>query len=270
MNGIMNSFKRLFSNKNTVTIIGVLLVLVLLYWGYSSQVKNAVRPVEVPVASRKISPRTQINAEMIVPKEISEIAIEDNVYRNANAVIGLYSDVNTVIPAGSMFFKDVLVEKDQLPDSAFFELGEDEIPYLFSVNVESTFGNSIFPGNKIDIYMKALDDNGRIMVGKLLADVTVRAVKTSNGENVFENMEEVREPSYLLFGLSDELHILMRKADYLETNSIELFPVPHGGTIPSDGEIRVTTEYLRDFIVSKTVVLEGQEGSTNNIEKKGD
>ena len=91
MNGIMNSFKRLFSNKNTVTIIGVLLVLVLLYWGYSSQVKTAVRPVEVPVASRKISPRTQINAEMIVPKEISEIAIEDNVCKNRDGRNGCFS-----------------------------------------------------------------------------------------------------------------------------------------------------------------------------------
>ena len=31
MNGLMNSLKRFVSNKNTVTILGVILVLVLLY-----------------------------------------------------------------------------------------------------------------------------------------------------------------------------------------------------------------------------------------------
>lgn len=261
MNSILNPLKRFVSNKNTVTIIGVILVLVLLYWGYDSQVKNAVNPVTVPVANNTIQPRTQITAEMIKTIEISQIAVVDNVYTNTNSVIGMYSNVNTIIPEGSMFYKQALVEKDKLPDSAFFDIDEDEIPYLFSVDLESTFGNAIFPGSKIDIYMKAVDDDNKIMVGKLLADVKVLAVKDSSGNDVFENSEEQRQPSYLVFGLPDDIHILLRKAKYLTSGSVELFPVPHGGTVASEGELRVSTEYLKDFINSKTVILEGQEGT---------
>ena len=73
MNGLMNSLKRFVSNKNTVTILGVILVLVLLYWGYSSQVSSSVQPVQVPVAARTIQPRTQITADMISVIEISQM-----------------------------------------------------------------------------------------------------------------------------------------------------------------------------------------------------
>ena len=266
----MNGLKRFVSNKNTVTIIGVVLVLLLLYWGYSQQVNSAVKPVTVPVASQIIQPRTQITADMITNIEISEIAVLDNVYRNSNTVIGMYSNVNTQIPKNSMFYKESLIEKENLPDSAFFELSIDEIPYLFSVTLESTFGNAIYPGSKIDIYMKAVDEDNKVMVGKLLADVEVLAVKDSAGNDVFENSESGATPSYLVFGLPDDIHILLRKASYLSTNSVDLFPVPHGGTVPSEGEIRVTTEYLKNFINDKTVILEGQEGSATEEEEEED
>ena len=269
MNGLMNSLKRFVSNKNTVTILGVILVLVLLYWGYSSQVSSSVQPVQVPVAARTIQPRTQITADMISVIEISQIAVVENVYTDSNSVVGLYSNVNTLIPIGSMFYHEALIEKDQLPDSAFFEIGEDEIPYLFSVTLESTFGNSIFPNSKIDIYMKAVDEDNKVMVGKLLEDVKVIAVKDNAGNDVFESTEEERQPSYLVFGLPDDIHILLRKAQYITTNDVLLFPVPHGGTVASEGDIRVSTEYLKDFINSKTIILEGQEGSVTD-EEEGD
>ena len=166
-----------------------------------------------------------------------------------------------------MFYHDALTEKENLPDSAFFELASDEIPYLFSVNLETTFGNAIYPGSKIDIYMKAVDEDNKIMVGKLLTDVKVLAVKDSGGQDVFENSENNRTPAYLVFGLPDDIHILLRKANYLTTNSVVLFPVPHGGTVPSDGEIKVSTEYLKNFINDKTVILEGQEGTVTEEEE---
>ena len=269
MNGIMNSLKRFVSNKNTVTILGVILVLILLYWGYSSQVSSSVQPVQVPVAARTIQPRTQITEDMISVIEISQIAVVENVYTDSNSVVGLYSNVNTLIPIGSMFYHEALIEKDQLPDSAFFEIGEDEIPYLFGVDLESTFGNSIFPNSKIDIYMKAVDEDNKVMVGRLLEDVKVIAVKDSSGNDVFESTEEQREPAYLVFGLPDDIHILLRKAKYINTNDVLLFPVPHGGTVASEGDIRVSTEYLKDFINSKTIILEGQEGSVTD-EEEGD
>lgn len=260
MNNIVNSIMKFLKNKNTVTIIGVIIVLGLLYWGYSSQVKAAVNPVTIPVARTTIQPRKQITQDMITTIEIASIAVVENVYTNTNQIVGKYSNVNTIIPKGSMFYREALIEKDQLPDSAFFNIPEGTIPYLFPVNMETTFGNSIFPGSKIDIYMKAVNDDRKVMVGKFIEDVEVIAVRDGAGRDVFENTDENRTPAYLLFALPDELHILMRKAVYISSNAIVLIPIPHGGTITSEGEIRVSIEYLREFINANSVILEGQEG----------
>ena len=60
MNNFLASAQRFLKNKNTVTIIGVIIILVLLYIGYSSQINKAVQPLRVPVATETIQPRTEI------------------------------------------------------------------------------------------------------------------------------------------------------------------------------------------------------------------
>ena len=92
-----------------------------------------------------------------------------------------------------------MVTKDELPDSAFEKIKEGEVVVKLPVNIETTYGNSIFPGNKIDIYMKAETVDGQIMVGKLFENIEVIAVKDNLGNHVFENTEDNREPSILIF-----------------------------------------------------------------------
>ena len=64
-----------------------------------------------------------------------------------------------------------------------------------SVTTANTYGNSIFPGNVIDVYMKATDENGQVMVGRFLEKVQVLAVKDSAGNHVFENTSANRTPA---------------------------------------------------------------------------
>ena len=262
----MGAIKNILRNKNFVTIAGVIVILGLLYWGYSSQVKKAIAPIDVPVAAVTIQPRTEITAAMIETISIPSIAVVENVYRSASEIIGKYTAVNTVIPQGSMFYDQTVIDKSQLPDSSVVKVGEGKIPYLFSVNSESSFLNSIYPGSKIDLYMKANDETGKVMIGKLLADLEVIAVKDSLGRDVFENTEEYRQSAYFVFGLEEDIHILIRKAKYLSSRGVELIPVPHGGQIESEGETIVSMEYLRDYINANTIVLEGQNDA--NIDEE--
>ena len=255
MNDFINTLKRFVKNKNTITIIGVIVIVGILYFAYTTQINNQVQPVKVPVATSTIQPRTLITEDMVKFIDVPRSTISDNVVTVSKNIIGKYSNYNTVIPEGSMFYSNVLATADEMPDSAFVDVKEGDIPYQFSVNMETTYGNSIFPGNKIDIYMKAENEQGQVMVGKLLENVEVLAVKDSEGNHVFENSVDNRTPSYLIFGVSDEIHLLLRKAEYLYSYSVELFPVPHGGSAPSEGDTKVSTQYLKDFINANTVNL---------------
>lgn len=256
MNNFIISVKRIFKNKNTVTILGVLAIILLLYIGYSTTVNGATNPILVPVASQTIQPRTEITADLIKTIQVPNIAVTSNVIRSKDNLLGKYTNVNSVIPEGSMFFTEMVVKKSELPDSAFTQVKEGEIPYQFKVNMESTYGNSIYPENKIDIYMKAENEYGQVMIGRLLENVEVLAVKDAQGRHVFENTAESRTPAYLLFGVTEEIHILLRKTEYMRDYGVVLIPVPHGGKVITDTDTFVSTQYLVDFINANTVTIE--------------
>ena len=254
MSNFLALAKRFLKNKNTITIIGVIVILVLLYIGYSSQINKAVEPVRVPVAVETIQPRTEITDDMVELVDMPNISIGDNVIRTKSLVVGKYSNINAVIPKGSMFYTDTVVDKDKLPDSVFVKVKKGEIVYNFPVDMETTYGNSIFPGNKIDIYMKAGNGNDeKVMLGKLVENVEVLAVKDASGKNVFENTSEERTPAMMIFGVPEEINLLLRKASYMSSLGVELFPVPHGGKVSTEGATEVSTQQLADYIEAHAV-----------------
>lgn len=256
MNNFVISLKRFFKNKNTVTVLGVVVILGLLYFAYNYTVNNAVQPVQIPVAAKTIQPRTEITRDMISTISVPSIAAsKGSVIRSIAQITGKYTNVNSVIPEGSMFYKQMIVEKSELPDSAFTEVKDGEIPVQFRVSMESTYGNSIYPGNKVDIYMKANNELHQVMIGKLFENIEVLAVKDSSGRHVFENSEEARTPAFILFGLKPEYFILLTKAQYMTNFGVELILIPHGGIIASEGETEVSTQYLVDFIDANTVTI---------------
>ncbi len=253
MNNIIITIKNFLKNKNVVTVLGVIIIMAILYFGYNMQLRNQTSPVSVPVAKVTIQPRTKITKDMIETISIPKIGIQGDVVRRQDNIVGRYTNINTVIPQGSMFYSGVLIKEENLPDSSYTQVKEGDVPYNFKVNMNTTYGNSMFPGNKIDLYMKAEDDAGQVMVGKLVENVEILAVKDSSGKDVFENTEANRNPAYIIFGVSEEIHILLRKAEYMRTNNIEVFPVPHGASTDTEGKTRVSTQYLKEFINSKTV-----------------
>lgn len=268
MGNLTVSLKRFLKNKNTVTILGIVIILILLYVVYTTQINNAVNPMKIPVAKETLQPRDEVTADKVELIDVPAVAVSDNVYKYKKDVVGKYANVNSVIPQGSMFYTDTLVDKKELPDSAFTEVKEGEVVYNFPVTMSTTYGNSIFPGNKIDIYMKAVEDStGKIMVGKLIENVEVLAVKDAQGRHVFEDSSERRTPATLIFGVSDSVNILLRKASYLSSIDVELFPVPHGGTATTEGDVNVTSTQLKSYIEAHTVNVQidtDKDLTTNN------
>ena len=270
MNNFKIAFQRFVKNKNTVTVLGVFVIILVLYLGYRYQINKMVSPVTgIPVAAETIQPRTKITSDMITYVDIAPIVLQDNVIRSSGQIVGNYSAPSTVIPEGSLFYKGVVVSESELPDSAFVKLEEGQVPYNFPVTMDSTYGNSIYPNNYIDIYMKAYNEDNTLMVGKLFENIKVLAVKDSSGQNVFENSEESRTPAYLIFGLNNENNILLRKASYMSNFSVELFPVPHGTNVSTEaGETYVSSQTLKDFINANTVP--NDDINDNTTDKKAD
>lgn len=267
MGNISVTIKRILSNKNTVTVLGVVAAVLVLYFGYNSRVNKAITPINVPYAKETIQPGTQITEDMIGMKNVSSETIADGfAYTNINEVKNKYANADSVIPKGSLFYKRSVVEKNQLPDEIIYDYPDGYVLYYMNVNTETTYGNAIYPGNYIDIYLKAQNaqaegenivTSDKIMVGKLLENVEVIAVNDSNGNNVFADVDENRTPATLIFAVPQEYYILLNKAKYLRSVSTTLIPVPTAESLKDEpGDLKLSSEELKNYINSITVWTE--------------
>jgi hypothetical protein len=253
MNFIMNFIK----NKNTVTIFGAIIITSILYFSYNLQIERAISPIKVPIARVTIDQKTKVTKSMIEIIDMAPIMVKSNVIVNQSDLLDKYTNYNYTIPKGSLFYKDTGLLVNSLPDSIYTDLSSTLIPFQFEVDLDSTYGNSIRPESYVDIYMKSIDENGTLMVGKLISNAKVLAVKDSTGADVFTG-ERAKAPATLLFAFNKEMQSLIRKATYLTGYEVELFPVPLNRNTDNNGVPLITTvstEYLRLFIESQTFTL---------------
>ncbi|MGM9875639.1 MAG: hypothetical protein ACI310_00185 [Bacilli bacterium] len=255
MNNLKASMKKFLGNKNTVTILGVILCLVILYIGYNYRINSKVELVSVPYAKQTIQPRTYITDDMIGTMNVPKSFLVGNYYTTTKSIIGKYSNYNTMIAKGSLFYTDLVVDEKDLPDSAFSDVPEGYTVIIYPVNIYSTYANSMAPGSYINIYYKSLNDDGEVMFGKFISNIEVLDVKDSSGRHVFENSEEARTPAYMLFAVPEETHLLLRKALYLKNYDVELLLIPNTATLTEDQKVTVSSLQIEEFINSKTAFV---------------
>lgn len=276
MGNISMAIKRFFTNKNTVTVIGVLLGIVILYVGYNYRINSMVNPQSVPYALNKLEPRTRITSDMVGMADVPPAMLKGNPILDVTKIVNNYVNLDTTIPAGSLFYEGVVVERSQLPDSIIYEYPEDYVLVNMAVNTTNTYGNKIYPNNYIDIYLKIVKQDvidtttttnkttDMLMIGKLLENVKVIDVVDANGDSVFENLDEKKTPAQIIFAVPEEYHILLRKAMYLRTYEATLIPVPTAESLKdSPGEVFVSDTALKDFINQITVWTDETTGPTD-------
>ena len=94
---------KILTNKNTVTVVGIVAAILILYIGYTIRVNSAISPTSVPYALETIPAGTQITQDMIGTMDVPPAMIVDGTIRNQADVIDHYSNADTVIPKGSLF-----------------------------------------------------------------------------------------------------------------------------------------------------------------------
>lgn len=258
MANFLTTLKRFLGNKNTVTILGVVAGILVLYIGYTWRVNQAISPVTVPYAKAQISSKEMITEDMIGYIKVSSSVVSNspNLITDASQLVGKYVSYGTIIPANGLFYTDSVIEEKELPDSAFADIPDGYTIYSLSVDLESTNGNEIYPESYIDLYLKGDDDNSnKIIFGKLIESIEVLAVKDSQGNHMFEDTVETRVPAELLFAVPDDMYLLLMKAGYVG-GDIEIIPVLRNKAYSANpGETLVASDYIKNFILAKTAII---------------
>ena len=247
MGSLLNTFKKFFTNKTTVTILGVVVGVAVLFGFYTYRVNNAVNPTRVPVATRTIAATEEITSDDIRMEEIGSSFLTDDIITSTNDLVGKYINTGTSIPEGGMFYTSQIVEKEELPNSVFDEIPDGYTIYQLRVNNESTYANSIFPGDRIDLYMTTTQDD-LIYFGEFIRSIEVLAVRDANGENVFD-VTSGRTPAWLLFAVPTDMYRYLKVAEYIA--NVTITPVPRNRTYNTEsGSTEITNEELLQMIQS--------------------
>lgn len=247
MGSLLNTFKKFFTNKTTVTILGVVVGVAVLFGFYTYRVNNAVNPTRVPVATRTIAATEEITSDDIRMEEIGSSFLTDDIITSTNDLVGKYINTGTSIPEGGMFYTSQIVEKEELPNSIFDEIPDGYTIYQLRVDNESTYANSIFPGDRIDLFMTTTQDD-LIYFGEFIRSIEVLAVRDANGENVFD-VTSGRTPAWLLFAVPTDMYRYLKVAEYIA--NVTITPVPRNRTYNTEsGSTEITNEELLQMIQS--------------------
>jgi hypothetical protein len=261
MGNFKSTFQRFISNKNTVTILCVIAGVLVLWGFYNYRVNQAISPVQVPYAKVAITATTEITKDMIGYTEVNSKFLKNaNVIKSSSQLIGMYVTTGTSIPAGGLFYTTQVVKKDSLPNSVFDNIPDGYGIFSLKVDLHSTYANSIYPGTRIDLYMKAVDDTGKIMYGKFVESIEVLAVRDSTGKNVFDQ-NPPSTPAELLFAVPEDMRVLLTKASFI--SNVTVLPVPRNKTYTAEaGATQYGSDTLKNYVLSKATTLPDETTST--------
>ncbi len=261
MSNLWIGIKRFFKNKNTVTILAIVACLVIIYFAYNMRIKKATEPQLIPYALVDLPPRTHITEDMVGLRKVPGSVVTPNVITSKSLIVDKYVSNEVQIPKDSLFYNDTLMTWEQLPSSIYEDIGNDEAIVALKVNLNDTYGNSIFEGNYIDLYYTGKDSDGKILVGKFIESIRVKAVTDEHFNSVFEKTDGKTQPVYLIFTVKESMHKLLKLATKLNVGRI--YPVPRNAEYSKNPKpTRVASSYIVDLI-KKSAITIGDDSSKN-------
>ena len=137
------------------------------------------------------------------------------------------------------------------------------------VSTDSTYGNSVYPGNYVDVWLRAVnnitdemlatgkfnpDEVNKVMYSKLIKNVKILAVKDGNGDAVFSNLDEEKTPAMIIFAVPEDIFVLLRKEQNKQTYETSIEIVPTNESLKDNpGSAEVTSDKMKEWINANTV-----------------
>ena len=251
---LKENITKVLKNKNTFTILIVFAGIIALYAVYNWRINQATTLVQVPYAKKAINSRQEITSDMVaymqVPKSVLSNA--SNIVSSGFQIIGKYVNYGCTIPQYSLFYQETILTESATPESEFKDLPDDYTVYQLEVDFDSTYGNSIYPGNYIDLYIKTKESNtDKVIFGRLIKGIKVMAVYDGEGQDVFESTSEARQPKYMWFAVPNDLYELLKKATYI---GADIMPIPRNSSYSSEERTpEIDSTYIQNYILAKAV-----------------
>ena len=168
----------------TLKILGIAVsgfVLVILFFAaVELRSEQMLKLTKTYIAARDIPPRTRISEEDLIEAEIAGDYLLDQAVCDKDQIIGKYTEIQGMIPAGSVFYRSMLKDLKDLPDYPTAQLRKGQSAYSLETDL-ARLGGTVVPGQRVDLFATILNRDSSTITGCLFQNVRVIAIKDHNG-----------------------------------------------------------------------------------------
>jgi len=196
-------------NKNNLILVGLIVCISLLSFGISIlYVNHELELVEVYVAKEDLESRTLMDESAIRLIKVPKAYLSETVVLKKEEIINKYVKLNASIPIGSLIYSSSIETLEDAIDEPTLLLKGNQAVFAIDVNMNSTSGNTLQKGSKIDIYATIKHSRDTI-VDLLFKQVRVLSIKDKNGNEVDPNTNQI--PKIMLVAMDQvEIPILTK------------------------------------------------------------
>lgn len=184
-----------------VLAIGIALNLLL----FDIAVKKAIDYIEIPVAAKSIAPRTKIDESYIRMKRIPSALADGHIYQDKQDILNLWVKYSVTLAEGSFFYHEYLESAEVTADQPLLMLEPGQGVASLAVDLLSSAGNTLMPGQYVDIVFTSKDKRKPIISDVIFRSVRVLAVKDRNGLDMNDSKSQ-KVPAVALLAM-DRLDI---------------------------------------------------------------
>ena len=236
----MNIRKRVIMKAGGCLVCGVLII-VLNYVGLTIRLNDMLDLRTTCIAARDIQPRSLITEKDILEIQVPGAYLLEHTCSDKKDIIGKYTDIQGMIPAGSCFFEEMLYDEKDLPDYPSAQLRAGQAAYTLETDL-ARMGGTIMPGQRLDLYVVLDRKNDTPVSGCLLQNVRLLAVKDHKGLDLTdENSTGI--PYLAVLAVSQKDVELLSLAE--KTGEIRMFSTDNTYSTAREAELVVSDDVLQ-------------------------
>ena len=209
-------------------IIGLVSLLLFNVLLFNVMLNKKLDLVEVPVAAQTIKPRTQITKEMIEMIKIPRAMLNEDCVLDKKDAIDKYTEIEGIIPKGSLLYKSMLFNEEDLPDYPTLKLKEGQKVFALQTDLIKSSGNTLTNNQLVDIYVTITPKKENPVTDCLIKSARILNVIDRKGIDMKDSTLNI--PSVINIAIDEEYVSLLKKAS--EMGTIDLYAT----TFPQEEE----------------------------------
>lgn len=206
-------------NKKLIAGLSIVLIILVNICLFKVILDKTIDLVEVPISKEEIKPRTQITSNMIEFIEVPSIYVSDDVLILKEDILDKYTEIEGIIPKGSLFYKTMLYEEAELPDYPALKLKENQNVFTLSTDLLKSSGNSFVSNQSVDLHVTIEKKKENPVTDLLLSSVRVLNVIDRKGNDMKDSESNI--PYLINLAVDNEYIGLLKMAS--EVGVIDLY-----------------------------------------------